>query len=516
MVGVLQDFAVGVMVIAAGFGLFVMAMRSAFPRPLRAPEAEVSTFAANATSTMARAYAPQIAAHPLQSGVAVLTMGADAFAARMVLAASATVSIDAQYYIWDDGVTGRLLLGALLAAAERGVVVRLLVDDNGIEGLDQALAALNQHPLIAVRIFNPFALRRARLLNYCFDFFRLNRRMHNKSFTVDGTISILGGRNIGDIYFETDQRLNYIDLDVLALGLAATDVSADFARYWACPYATPLQDLITALPDCAAQFQARLTAVRKTPLGQRAIAQANGFDLEKLPLTWAHAALFSDDPAKISDKDVSRDRLIQRLLTAIGPPVASVDLISAYFIPGAAAVQRLAEYAARGVRVRTLTNALESTDVAVVHGGYAPYRPKMIASGIEVYEMRSDHDPKRRFKDFDLFDLSKAALHAKGFSVDRQRVFIGSLNFDPRSRLLNTEMGILIDSPKIAGDISDWLDDILPRYAYRLTLSARNGVIWTGQDAAGGPSVFQVEPNTTLPLRLMIAAVGLLPLQWLM
>lgn len=493
-----------------------MAMRSLFALPMRDAEAEVSTFAANAKSALATAYTPLIKAHPLQSGIAVLNVGADAFAARMHLAAQATVSIDAQYYIWDEGVTGRLLLGALLDAAGRGVLVRLLVDDNGIEGLDQALAALNAHPKIEVRIFNPFVLRKSRMLNYSFDFFRLNRRMHNKSFTVDGTISILGGRNIGDIYFETDTRLNYIDLDVLAVGLAATDVSADFARYWASPYAYPLAEIISPLPDCATQFQSRLKAVQATLLGQRARKQVVAFDLDSLALTWTHAAVFSDDPAKIMDKDCSRDRLIQRLLTAIGPPQVSVDLISAYFIPGAAATQRLVDYSARGVRVRTLTNALESTDVAVVHSGYAPYRPALISGGVEVYEMRSDHDPKRRFKDFDLFDLSKAALHAKGFSVDRQRVFIGSLNFDPRSRLLNTEMGILIDSPKIAGDISDWLDDILPRYAYRLTLSRHNGVIWTGQDAAGVATVFQVEPNTTLPLRMMIAAVGLLPLQWLM
>lgn len=516
MIGLLGDLAVIMAVTLMGFGIYVAAMRAVFLRPLGDGEPEVSTFAANAKSAMALAHAAQIAAHPLQSGVAVLTNGADAFAARMALARAATVSIDAQYYIWDDGVTGRLLLGALLQAAERGVLVRILLDDNGIRGLDQALAALDAHPLIEVRIFNPFVLRHSRMLNYSFDFFRLNRRMHNKSFTVDGTISILGGRNIGDIYFETDKRLNFIDLDVLAVGVAATDVSADFARYWASPYADPLKGLITPRPDCAAKFQSGLTAVRATPLGHRAAKQVAGFDLKTLPLRWVHAAVFSDDPAKILDKDYGRDRLIQRLLTAIGPPKVSVDLISAYFIPGAAASQRLVDYAARGVRVRTLTNALEATDVAVVHSGYAPYRPALISGGVEVYEMRSDHDPKRRFKDFDLFDLSKAALHAKGFSVDRQRVFIGSLNFDPRSRLLNTEMGILIDSPEIAGDISDWLDDILPRFAYRLTLSRHNGVIWTGQDAAGVATVFQVEPNTTLPLRLMIAAVGLLPLQWLM
>jgi cardiolipin synthase C len=516
MIGILGDFALGVVIIAAGFGLYVIAMRAVFVQPLRRAERDTSTFAANAQSALAKEMAPQIAAHPLQSGVAVLNLGSDAFAARMALAATATVSIDAQYYIWDDGVTGRLLLGALQDAANRGVSVRILVDDNGTMGLDQALAALDAHPLIEVRIFNPFVLRRARFLNYSFDFFRLNRRMHNKSFTVDGTITILGGRNIGDLYFETDARLNYIDLDVLAVGPAATDVSADFARYWACPHAHPVKGLITPLPDCEKQFQTRLQSVRATALGKRAAAQMAAFDLKSLPLIWVRATVFSDDPAKIMDKDCGRDRLIQRLLTAIGPPLVSVDLISAYFIPGAAATQRLAHYAARGVRVRTLTNALESTDVAVVHAGYAPYRRAMIASGVEVYELRSDGDPRRRFKDFDLFDLSKAALHAKGFSVDRQRVFIGSLNFDPRSRLLNTEMGLLIDSPKIAGDISDWLDENLPRFAYRLTLSRHNGLIWTGQDAAGAATVFQVEPNTTLPLRLMIAAVGLLPLQWLM
>ena len=517
----LRKAAQGIGVLAGGVAVFLLAMRASFPLPDQAAAAKAPDLA-SLSSDLATRLAPHIALHPGLSGVVTLQNGADAFAARIHLARAATVSIDAQYYIWNDDLTGLRLLSELQAAAQRGVKVRLLVDDNGTTALDQELAALDALPNAEVRLFNPFTLRRYRQLNYLFDFFRLNRRMHNKSFTVDGSVTIVGGRNIGDIYFETGSPLSYVDLDVLAVGPAAKDVGADFSRYWSSPAAFAASALITPQAGSETQLQARDAALRDTPAGRRyaeyvhSSAFSDALMAMTLPMDWVPVQLFSDAPEKVLGGDQDSDLMIRRLFAEIGTPHSSLDLISAYFIPGASATAQLAGYAAQGVQVRVLTNALEATDVAIVHSAYAPYRRDLLAGGVEVYELKSEGEARQSLREVELFDLSKAALHAKGFTIDRSRSFIGSLNFDPRSRRLNTEMGLLIDSPRIANSLSDWLDRTLPAQAYRLSLGPDQAMLWTGQDRDGAAQVFDAEPNTTLPLRWLIGALGLLPIQWLL
>ncbi len=465
---------------------------------------------------------PQEALHPGLSGVVTLQNGADAFAARIHLARAATVSIDAQYYIWKGDLTGLRLLMELQDAAKRGVKVRLLVDDNGTVGLDQELAALDALPNAQVRIFNPFTLRNYRRLNYTFDFPRLNRRMHNKSFTVDAAITIVGGRNIGDVYFETGGPLSYIDLDVLAAGPAAAEVSDDFLRYWNSPAACPIAKLIKPMPGSETFLERRDAALRDTPMGQRyaeyvhSSAFSDALIAMTLPMEWVPARLFSDNPEKVLGRKEDSDLVIRRLFAEIGPPQLSLDLISAYFVPGRTATALMGDFAARGIRVRTLTNALETTDVAIVHGAYASYRKALIAGGVEVYEMKSASRQKQSVRELELFDLSKAALHAKGFTIDRKRTFIGSLNFDPRSRRLNTEMGLLIESARMAEGLSEWLDESLASRAYRVSLDDKQALVWTAQDHGGKEVIYTVEPNTTLPLRLLINILGRLPIQWLL
>lgn len=519
----LKKTAQGLGVLAGGVSVFLLAMRMSFPLPQRTALVEELRPAPDISATGLREMvAAQSALHPGLSGVVTLQNGADAFAARIHLARTATVSIDAQYYIWKDDLTGLRLLSELQDAAKRGVKVRLLVDDNGTEGLDQELAALDALPTAEVRIFNPFTLRKYRRLNYAFDFFRLNRRMHNKSFTVDGVITVVGGRNIGDIYFETGGALNYIDLDVFAAGPVATDVSADFSRYWASPAVYPAGQLITLLPGSETQLEQRDAALRNTVEGRRyaeyvhSSAFSDALMAMTLPMEWVPALLVSDTPDKVLGLEADSDLMIRRLFAEIGTPQTSLDLISAYLIPGTTATAQLNDFAKQGVRVRTLTNALESTDVAIVHGAYASYRKTLLAGGVEVYELKSDAGPRQSVREIELFALSKAALHAKGFTIDRRRTFIGSLNFDPRSRRLNTEMGLLIDSTAIAGVVSDWLDENLATIAYRVSLDAQQDLVWTAQDRDGTEVRFDVEPNTTLPLRILIKALGLLPIQWLL
>ncbi|WP_372840643.1 phospholipase D family protein [Phaeovulum sp.] len=500
----------------------IIALRVAFPLPALVSETGARAQAEPAETGLGATLIPLAAEHPGKSGIMLLDSGVDAFATRMVLARSATASIDAQYYIWQDDLTGIRLLSELQAAALRGVQVRLLVDDNGTPALDQELAALAALPNAEVRIFNPFTLRGHRLLNYAFDFFRLNRRMHNKSFTVDGIVTVVGGRNIGDDYFETGTGLSFLDLDVLAVGPVARDVEADFFSYWSSGSAYPAQSLIQLQPGSETRLDDRALALRDTPQGRaysevvRASSLVEQIRETTLPLEWVSTRLFSDDPAKVLGLDDGSEVMFRRLMAEIGTPESAFDIVSAYFIPGTSAAEKMVEFVESGVRVRVFTNSLEATDVVPVHAGYADYREALISGGVDIFELRAEDVVRRTISDLGIIELSSAALHAKSFSIDRRRAFIGSFNFDPRSKRLNTEMGLLIDSSSLASNMSDWLDANLASIAYHVTKDSAGHMVWTTTDADETPTVFETEPNSTLPLRIMLWFIQLLPVQWLL
>lgn len=497
-------------------------LRLTHPLPDASARTESSAEPATHATTLGAAILGLAAKHPGTSGILPLGSGLDAFAARAALARAAEESIDAQYYIWQDDLTGLRLLSELQAAAERGVRVRLLVDDNGTPALDQEMAALDALPTAEVRYFNPFMMRSPRVLNYAFDFFRLNRRMHNKSFTVDGAVTILGGRNIGDVYFETGAGHLYFDLDVLAAGPAATDVGADFDRYWNSASAYPAGLIITPEPGAEVLLAARDARVSASAQGVAYAGAIAGSTLVRglregsLPLEWVPAKLFSDDPAKALGEVDPGNLMIDRLTAEIGRPATSVDLVSAYFIPGPVGTADIAAFAATGAKVRTLTNALEATDVVPVHAGYIGYREALIDAGVEVYELRAEGSERKSVNDLGISELSKAALHAKSLQVDGRRAFIGSFNFDPRSVRLNCEMGLLIDSPNIAGGMSRWLDQNLPRLAWRVTRGPGGGLQWTTEGADGQSLTTTTEPDTTMPLRILVRVIGWLPVEWLL
>lgn len=451
------------------------------------------------------------------TGVASLQNGADAFAARMILADAAVSSIDAQYYIWHGDLTGTLLLDALLRAAERGVRVRLLLDDNGTSGLDPELAELNAHPMIEVRLWNPFNLRRFKMLSYGFDFFRLNRRMHNKSFTVDGRATILGGRNVGDEYFSTGSTAQYVDLDVLAVGEIVPEVSADFDQYWATPSVHPAAAIVGAprdgspVADRLASFQgdAQMSEYRELLRSSDIVtALAAG----EVGLEWTSAVLVSDDPVKGEGAVPREDLLASRLTKAVGEVKDSFDGISPYFVPGKAGVDAFATLENRGVAVRMLTNSLEATDVLPVHAGYAKRRKDMLASGVVLYELRQQAAADAPTDRLGPFGSSGASLHAKTFAVDGNRIFVGSFNFDPRSTTLNTEMGLLIDSERLAQGLQDAFDEGLRGLAWRVETQG-NELVWV--DPQGGPTVTD-EPGTTFLKRAALRVIGWLPVEWLL
>jgi putative cardiolipin synthase len=467
-----------------------------------------------------RLFGPMVAAHPGLSGVQLLDDGPMSLAVRVLLARKASRTIEAQYYIWRDDVAGRMLFDELLAAADRGVRVRLLLDDFGSAGLDARLAVMVVHPLIEVRLFNPLRLRFARWVNFLFDFGRLNRRMHNKSFTVDGVATVIGGRNIGDEYFDAGHPGLFADLDVLAVGEVAARVGEDFDRYWQAEAARPLADVVTRPPAlrAGAADDVLLRVYREAVSSDRAralIDEAEDFD-------WAPVRMVSDDPAKILGK-VADDALpLAQLVTLLGPVQTRLTLMSAYFVPMAEGVSLFAGLAQSGVAVSILTNSLRSTDVALTHAGYAPDRRRLIEGGVQLWEMKGKGGdraalglvPRSLRRDgsggTSFFRSSASALHAKTLVVDGARLFVGSMNFDPRSWRLNTEIGFVIECEALAGRVEGVLEAGLPAFAWAVRLEAGR-LVWRGRTA-----VHRTEPGTWWLQRAVIRMVGWLPVAWLL
>ncbi len=472
---------------------------------------------------LGKATAPTVAAHPGKSGIYPLADARDAFSARMLLAQAAERSLDVQYYIWRKDITGTLLFEALRAAADRGVRVRLLLDDNVTSGLDSTLAALDSHPNIEIRLFNPLAVRYPRWINYVVDFFRLNRRMHNKSFTADNQATIIGGRNIGDEYFGAAEGLLFVDLDAMAVGPVVTEVSNDFDRYWASASSYPVDRL---LPPVDARESAGLASAASSIEGAPTAAayvnalRNSSFVREllqgRLALEWAPARMISDDPSKGLGQAAPKALLPQRLRQIIGDSATQMDLIAAYFVPTAAGVEALAALAGRGVKIRVLTNSLEATDGPEVHAGYAKRRKPLLEAGIALYELRRLSPDLERRKVAGLKGSSGSSLHAKTFAVDRSHVFIGSFNFDPRSARLNTEMGFVIESPSLAQRIQSAFDAAIPANAYQVHVSSAGNLYWTGQTRGGDLIRYDTEPRTSFLNRALVWFLSVLPIEWLL
>jgi putative cardiolipin synthase len=513
--------------VLVGVAVSIMVLGVLFPLPDRQGIMKSEAIPATAATKIGAAVLAAQAAHPGESGVIPLAGGGEAFAARVVLARGAEQSLDVQYYIWQADTTGYLLLDELRAAVERGVRVRLLLDDNGIAGLDAELRALDDLPNLEVRLFNPFTLRRPKLLSFTFDFFRLNRRMHNKSFTADGAASVVGGRNVGDIYFAFGPDEHYIDTDVMALGPAAADVSSAFDAYWNSASSYPAALILPAAPDGLARLQAEVALARAADLAGPYIEAISQSPLMRTltagpdAVEWARVTLVSDDPAKGLGQQGAGGLLVDQVVAiltdqATGPTI-SVDLISAYFVPGQGGTVLLTGLAAQGVTVRVLTNAQEATDVVTVHGSYAEYRPALLAGEVALGELRADPLIPRQDQTLATFLVGSASsLHSKVFAIDGQRVFIGSFNFDPRSAQLNTEMGLLIESPTFAVAVTQAVDQVMERGAYALRLSPTQALEWVTQDAGGAQIVQTTEPNTTWLDRTLVRIIGVLPLEWMM
>ena len=480
-----------------------------------------SAYADTGDTRLGRGVAAAAAAHPGKTGVLPLLSGREAFAARMIIARAAERSIDVQYYIWHADTTGNLIFEALWQAAERGVRVRLLLDDQNTSGLDPTLAALDSHPNIEVRLFNPFVSRAFRIGDYATSFARLNRRMHNKSFTVDNQVAIVGGRNIGDEYFEAGTPVAFADLDTIVEGAVVRDVSAQFDAYWNSASAYPLASLVPAA-DASGVASVRgawsrlsaspeaaeyLDAVRETALVQQLVAGT-------LEIEWMSARLVSDDPVKVLEPPERRElQMGPRLRETMGQPSSEMDLVSPYFVPTQEGTDALIAIAARGVKVRVLTNSLAATDVAPVYAGYVKYREALLRGGVRLFELKPESDRRPKGKGG---SGSGASLHAKTFAIDRSRIFIGSFNLDPRSARLNTEVGVVLESPTLATQLSDAFDRSIPSHAYEVRLTSDGkGVEWIEQTSAGEVR-HSSTPGAGASRMIFVNLLRILPIEWLL
>jgi putative cardiolipin synthase len=500
--------------------LAIAALAGCSTLPVR--EATESTAIAPAADTpIGRAVTARLKQAGGLSAIYPLLDGLSAFAARAVLAKAATRSLDVQYYIWHADLSGVMLMEVLREAAERGVRVRLLLDDNGSAGLDPLLVVLDAHPNIEVRLFNPFASRSFRALGYLTDFSRLNRRMHNKSFTADNQATIVGGRNVGDEYFAAGEDVWFADLDVLAAGPVAQEVSAWFDRYWNSESAFPLGNLVREEPAQAqAAWAAQIERVRADPQAARYVAAVRDSETVRrlldgsLPVEWAPARVVADDPRKILvSPDDESVLMMPRLFKALGTPRRELQLVSPYFVPGEGGAAGLARLAGSGVKVQILTNSLAATDVTAVHAGYMKRRQTLVDGGVALFELRAQSETIDRKL---LAGSSGASLHAKTFGVDRERIFVGSFNLDPRSARLNTEMGVVIGSPKLAGQLADAFARAIPALAYEVRAAAESGGLQWREMTATGERVYDTDPATSGWRRFGVQLLSILPIEWLL
>ncbi|EGQ8106372.1 TPA: phospholipase D family protein [Vibrio parahaemolyticus] len=443
------------------------------------------------------------------TGFYPLNQGHDALLARTSLIESAQKSLDLQYYIYRGDETSQLITWRLYEAAKRGVRIRLLLDDMQKRN-DNVMAALNAHPNIEIRLFNPHQYRSARIFALTSDFERLNRRMHNKSLIADSVSAIVGGRNIGNEYFSFESEVEFGDFDLLLYGEAVQQTADQFDLYWNSVHAVPMEWISPesqSVSDAAIQKQVtKLNLQEKFSSGRYDFTALDMYqDLKqgKLNLYWGDGQVWFDLPDKVTTHD---SQLVGNLTELLKSVEHSFVLISPYFIPTEAGTKALTNAAKRGVDITIVTNSLASNDVFAVHGWYAKYREDLLESGIKLWEVKSSAKLKSKWS---LTGSSRASLHAKAMTIDDKTLFVGSMNWDPRSAALNTEMAVVIEQPEYVQAFLAKLPSQLKDNAYRLTL--RDGdIVWTNTKTG---EEYDSEPEAGVFRRLGAWFSGILPIE---
>ena len=465
--------------------------------------------------------------HPQQSGHVILDTGRQAFISRVVLAESAERTLDAQYYIWNNDTTGRVLSNRLVTAADRGVRVRLLMDDYGVGSKDKQLSALNAHSHIEVRVYNPFnaGLRSGfrKWMHFAFGFSRLNRRMHSKTFIIDNSIAVTGGRNMGDEYFDANPTANHRDRDMLSIGPVVDEISSQFDLMWNSKWAIPISALTNTAytSDELAQNYQQLQKNIAADSGKLYPLPTSADQHRRLVQSYLNEAIWAPtrfiyNPPSITGGDgpgttVVSDALVELLSTA----ESEVLVESAYFTIMNDTLSRLSPYLQSGLNIKVLTNSLSSTDVWTIHAGYTRNREELLQRGVELYEWRRDGQTCAKLIDNDKLkcDEMKYSLHAKSVVFDRDTIFVGSFNLNPRSHLLNTETALIIHSRELAQKLAAEITlDMQPENSWRLGFDSDGALRWYGT-TKGVPEVFDHEPQTSTIIRFKSGMAAKLPLE---
>ncbi|TMH98964.1 MAG: phospholipase D family protein [Betaproteobacteria bacterium] len=477
---------------------------------------------------------PRVREHAGISGFRLISSGVACFRARMEMAALAEKTLDVQYFAIQSDDTGRLFIQGLLDAADRGVRVRILLDDSNAVGRDAEIGALTAHPNIELRVFNPFSYRGPlefmRAAEFALNEKRLTYRMHNKLFVVDNEIALTGGRNIGDGYFAASQTVEFGDYDLLIAGPMVRQLSGSFDAFWNNKLAIPLQNLVVFKPN-----KERLDAYRESLRSHRAKMEGSTYTRPvsdggpvanilsgKRPLIWARAEAIYDSPEKQKvDSGKQAGQLLREQVESAAAAVKSELLVATpYLVPGDEGMRLFTGLRSRNVRVRVMTNSLQSTDAPITFSAYERYRVPLLEAGVELYEVRPHLGAPDVPGGGSLKSSSATpfALHAKVFVFDQRQVFVGSMNYDERSRRLNTELGILIESPELTKEVVERFEAVAkPANSYVLGLgppgpTGRPKLQWRTEEN-GNMVAYDNEPNVDAARRFKVDTLKFLPLE---
>ncbi|WP_406741448.1 phospholipase D family protein [Acinetobacter shaoyimingii] len=482
-------------------------------------------------TTLSQIVSPLKQQYPDLTGYHVLYEPLEAIAARIQLIDKAEKTLDLQYYIWDNDKVGALALYKIIQAADRGVKVRLLMDDNNAKAMEGIYLALDQHPNIEVKLFNPYKFRKFRPIDMVLDLKRINRRMHNKTFTADNQITLIGGRNMSNQYYNVSDNYQFSDVDVMLVGQAVDDISHSFDEYWNHPYAYQVRNIVShgytlrypGLKEQLTKHYEEVTVQNYLDLSNK----THDFDQwlnRDIQLDWVKAEIIKDSPEKVKSKAKKEEHLNFQLVQRLKVPEKSVDIISAYFVPQDIGEAHLSRLAQNGVDVRVLTNSFKANDVALVHAFYAKYRKNLLKNGVQLYEFlpalpeeyQNINNPEISKKSrVSLKGLSRSSLHAKLMALDDKQVFIGSFNFDPRSANLNTEIGVILNSKPLANAVHKTMDANLKYYAYKLVLDSKGKINWQ-LTTPNGIRTLTKEPKMNFLKRAGIKVISWLPIEGFM
>lgn len=484
------------------------------------PKEETHALTDTSDTHWGRLLADVVAAHPDgEAGFYPMNDAIDALATRLLMAERAEKTIDAQYYLLTADVVGNVFIEVLLRAADRGVRVRLLLDDILTSGYDEGMAALDSHPNFEIRIFNPFAHRSFRAIDGITSFSRVNRRMHNKSFTVDNQITIIGGRNIAAEYFGAREDAQFGDLDVMGIGPVVQDVSDMFDSYWNHRAAAPIpafakmpDDPQAVLEKLRTRLEASREEIKDSPYAEAVKRQvAHYIESKEEFVVWAPYTLAVDSPDKSDKKRAAEVASITTpLKKSILTAKSEILIVSPYFVPRKTGIEMFTTLQQSGVDITIVTNSLAANNQKAVHGGYAPSRKPLLKAGVKIYEVR----PDAGVAGFEYVsgDAARATLHTKAFAVDNHDLFIGSFNFDPRSARINTELGVIIHSTELTEKLLGTVDERLKDSTYEVFLNEKGQLRWRAFDG-DQETIYKKEPNTTWWNRFVAGFYRILPIR---